>query len=243
MTEIEQALREALRAQGGSYEVSPDAWERVRERGRAKRRRTRRRAVPVMVAAVACTAAAIVLPGHLLDGGGASRGPRTGPAERPPAGAMGPSRPAIGGAEDPAMLRRLCGGAPREERARLLAGLRALRFPSGGWLVAMGDGRGNLAFKGVMEIDGRVVCRPYVRSVALGAPSYVEYGGERGAGEVSWLGFTAKRAVSFDIAYSDGTRMRFACGATGASKANCVQRATDKGPITLFATGTRFYRP
>ena len=59
MTEIEKLLREALSAQGESYETSPDAWARVQERAARPRRAGRRRAVPVLAAAVACTAVAM----------------------------------------------------------------------------------------------------------------------------------------------------------------------------------------
>ncbi|WP_242893413.1 hypothetical protein [Actinomadura litoris] len=250
--DIEEALREALRVQGESYPVSPDAWERVRNRaGRgadgSRRGGRRRLAGPVLAAsAVACTAVAVTLvPSHLPGGGGGSgRDHRAAPLA--PGSANPPLRlPAQ--SETATTLAELCAGAtPPQERGRALRKLGALRDPGrpNRWFVAAEQASGNIQIQALSAAGRRMTCVPYTRVAPRGWNSFVGYSGERGTGEASWVGFARVPVASFEAVYDDGTRMRFACGGGGQGEATCGRVAVGRREaVTIFATAPRMYRP
>ncbi|WP_242911169.1 hypothetical protein [Actinomadura terrae] len=248
--DVERALREALRAQGESYTVSPDAWERVRERAdrRGYRGRGRRRlAGPVLAAsAVACTAVAITLVPSHLPGGGSDREHRAGPLAQG-SGSQPPPSAILTPREVAKTLATLCAGAtPPQGRALALRQVGALRDPGdpGRWFVPMEEASGNIQIQALSKAGRRTICRAYTRVAPRGWNSFVGYSGERGAGEASWVGFAKAPVASFEAVYTDGTRMRFACGARGQGGANCGRATVGRrGAVTIFATAPRMYRP
>ncbi|MFI0479841.1 hypothetical protein [Actinomadura sp. 9N215] len=233
MTETEKALRDALRARGEAYPVSPDAWARVQSRAAA--RRARRRAVRIAAVPVAAAAAAIGIAASFL-----APGLFTGDDARPRAAAAAATAEP-GDAQVAETLPRLCArDRPVRERLGLLPRAGALpTFGGGGWLVAVGDGAGGVRLVAVTVVEGRLVCRANTAAPG-GGRRFVDYGGERGRGEVSWTGVTAPGAAAFEARYRDGTRMRFACGG---ETAGCVRRATVEGRVTVFTTKPRMYTP
>jgi hypothetical protein len=239
MTEIEDVLRDVLRARAEAFPAAPDAWTRVRERAAARRRR-RRLLVPAAAGAatVAATAAALV-PGLVMDG----RAPRTGPAAT-----AAPSYPRIGSPEQVGRLAWICrGGLDPRETASALRQVGALRIPGfDRWLIVTAIG-GQARLETIRLDGGRMDCQIVGGAGRLGAhripnfvlgqaPGLLE---ARAGGPVSWIGYSTDPVGGFQLLRPGGGWTRVTCDAGG--EIVCVRLPAASGTALVFATRPRVY--
>ncbi|HEU5030116.1 MAG TPA: hypothetical protein VFV01_34760 [Spirillospora sp.] len=239
MTEIEDVLRDVLRARAEAFPAAPDAWALVRERAAARRRR-RRLLVPAAAgAATVAAAAAALVPGMVMDG----RAPRTGPAAT-----AAPSYPPIGSPEQAGRLAQIChGGFDSRNAAPVLEKVGALRIPGWDrWLIPTATG-GQVKLDIIrldagrtrcmtVEAAGRTGARRIPNFVLGQAPSLFEARAEE---PVSWIGYSTDAVGGFQLLRPGGGWKRVTC--TTGGEVVCVRLPSASGTALVFATRPTAY--